>query len=185
MVDKRKGPPTMHPTPAARRKRQKQLEARVKNPKRRGRGVDLNTTSLMVLLQERRYTREYLASQIGVSARTVFAWLSSERNPTEENVRKMAAVLDVPYEQLLMTSQELVERSRHTRVVRFHQRELLGHNEAPTYDEAKRIEDDLQDAAERDASEAEVKKGDITVPSSLDASSDSKSDAEEGDVDEG
>ena len=163
-------------------KRELRKKARGGAPARtKGRGEEINTTSLRVIMQEKKMSIGHVAMLVDVSAQTVSDWLGGRRRPRKAMFERLCTALEISPEQVLMTSQELVERSRHTRVVRFYQREMMGENDNPTYDEVRLIESDLQDAAERDAAEAEVKAGDITVSGSLESPADSESDAEGSD----
>ena len=67
-------------------------------------------------------------------------------------------------------------------MVSFFTRELLGLNEPPDYRETQLIEQDLNDAGDRDAAEEEVREGKITLFGQDDASGHSESDATESDA---
>ena len=182
-----KGPITTRPTKAGKGKRRSQRKENAKRAAARGNtpsnkvGVDLNCLSLRALMQEGNLTQQGLADRCDVKVRTVQLWLSGAVRPSVSNFDTLCLVLGVEPEILRMSSQELLERARTLRVVRFHNREMLGKNNAPDYDEARRIELDLQDAEERNAQEEEVKEADITVFSENLSHSDSEPNAEEGD----
>ena len=132
-----KGPITTRPTKAGKGKRRSQQKLSAKRAAARGkktqdnRGVDINCVSLRSLMQERNLTQEGLADRCDVTVRTVQQWLSGVARPRGNHFETLCSVLQVEPALLRMSSLELLEQARTLRVVRFHNREMLGKNLAP------------------------------------------------------
>ena len=154
-----------------------------KPPSKRGNahGVVINSTSLRVLYQERGLTQQRLADMVGVGITTIQQWLWGERNPSKKNFAKLCAALQVSPNLLEISTHELVERGRHTRVARFYNREMLGKNEPAEYKEIQRVQSDLQDEEARESAAEEVRAGKLTVFGAEQSSGDTEPNAESGD----
>ena len=134
-----KGPITTRPTKAGKGRRRSQHKENAKRAAARGdkpdnRGVDINCLSLRVLMQERNLTQEGVADLLDVHHRAVQNWLSGRTRPRGHHFERLCSVLKVEPALLRMSSLELLEQARTLRVVRFHNREMLGKNNAPDYD---------------------------------------------------
>ena len=146
------------------------------------RGVQINPTLLRILYQERGYSQQSLADAVGVKIATIQNWLWGRCRPLQDNFENLCKALDVSPNMLELTTASLVERGRHTRIARFHAKELLGTNEPPEYREVQLVEADLVDASERESAEEEVRRESLTIPRTEQPSDATESDTAEGDA---
>ena len=163
------------------KKNKKPRPKKYPTPKRVVTRVRVNTTVLRTLCQERGFTPTELARKIGVSPSTVNNWMWGKTLPQLGKFEKLCDALQVAPSFLTINVDDLVERGRTSRVIRFFVKEMLGENAAPDYREIQSVLEDVLSSAERIASEEETKEGELTVYSSGKSSGSSESDFTEGD----
>ena len=141
----------------------------------------INGIILNVMIQESGLTLEEVAEQAGVGVGSIKNWIWGKHRPQVEKLYKVARVLNVPLNVLVMSSEELQEYGRTSRVVRYYAKEAMGANEDADYREIQLIESDLASEAERESAEEETRQGEVTVFGEGEPSEHSESDIAESD----
>ena len=148
-------------------------------------GVVINGIALQVLIQERGLTVQEVSKKANLDSQTLYNWIRGKHKAREDKYYQLCRALSVAPEILQLSSTEIVELGRTTRVLRWHMKEITGTNDDPSYSEIRDVTTDLQSESERESEEDEVREEKITVYSEAESHSDSESNAEEGDGEQG
>lgn len=136
----------------------------------------INTTVFRVLYQERGFEDlQDFAEEVKVDLSTAEKWLEGTEPVNRFDFQNICDSLRVEPSLLLLSSNEIMVKAQHIRVMRFYVNELLGKNDAPKLGDVRLIFGDIQDAAEAATAEEEVKQADFTIFNPKKADTDRKS----------